>query len=168
MTEYNCSERLAIVSKFSYNYDNFNIKKENNIDDDDAVIFKERKRLLFLGLPWTFTKYTITPSFITVESGLLSTTEDDCYMYKVADVKLTTSLMERIFKLGTIVCYTGDVTNPELKLVHVKHSREIKSYLLKQSEAARLKRRTLNTVDIGAHGADMADLDHDGIPDSLE
>ena len=55
MTEYNCSERLAIVSKFSYNYDNFNIKKENNmsvnesqiknttvgaIDDDDAVIFK--------------------------------------------------------------------------------------------------------------------------------
>ena len=124
------------------------------VDDDDAVIFKERKRLLFLGLPWTFTKYTVTPSFITVESGLLSTTEDDCYMYKVADVKLTTSLMERIFKLGTIVCYTGDVTNPELKLVHIKHSREIKSYLLKQSEAARLKRRTLNTVDIGAHGAD--------------
>ena len=56
MTEYNCSERLAIVLKFSYNYDNFNIKKENNmsvnesqiknttagaIDDDDAVIFKE-------------------------------------------------------------------------------------------------------------------------------
>ena len=122
------------------------------IDDDDAVIFKERKRLLFLGLPWTFTKYTVTPSFITVESGLLSTTEDDCYMYKVADVKLTTSLMERIFKLGTIVCYTG----------------EIKNYLLKQSEAARLKRRTLNTVDIGAHGADMADLDHDGIPDSME
>ena len=140
----------------------------NKIDDDDAVIFKERKRLLFLGLPWTFTKYTVTPSFITVESGLLSTTEDDCYMYKVADVKLTTSLMERIFKLGTIVCYTGDVTNPELKLVHIKHSREIKSYLLKQSEAARLKRRTLNTVDIGAHGADMADLDHDGIADSME
>ena len=59
MTEYNCSERLAIVLKFSYNYDNFNIKKENNmsvnesqiknttasaIDDDDAVIFKERKK----------------------------------------------------------------------------------------------------------------------------
>ena len=69
-------------------------------------------------------------------------------MYKVADVKLTTSLMERIFKLGTIICYTGDVTNPELKLVHVKHSREIKSYLLKQSEAARLKRRKIGRAHV--------------------
>ena len=132
------------------------------------VVFSERKRILFFGLPWTFTKYTITPEYITMKQGLLNTTEDDCYMYKVADVKLTTSLMERIFGLGTIICYTGDVTNPELKLIHVKHAKEIKTYLLDQSEAARLKRRTLNTVDIGAHGVDMTDLDHDGIPDSLE
>ena len=137
----------------------------HDTDDDTTVIFAERKRLLFFGLPWTFTKYAISPSYITVSQGLLNTTEDDCYMYKVADVKLTTSLMERIFGLGTIICYTGDVTNPELRLIHVKHSKEIKSYLLKQSEAARLKRRTLNTVDICAHGADM---DHDGLPDSLE
>ena len=83
-------------------------------------------------------------------------------MYKVQDVKLNTSLFEKIFKLGTIVCFTGDVTNPELRLVHIKHAKEIKSYLLKQSEVARLKRRTLNTVDIGAHGLD---LDGDGIED---
>ena len=130
--------------------------------------YMERKRWVFLGLPFTFTTYHVAENVITIDSGFFRKVENDCYMYKVADVKLTTSLMERIFKLDTIVCYTGDVTNPELKLVHVKHSREIKSYLLKQSEAARLKRRTLNTVDIGAHGADMADLNHDGIPDSME
>lgn len=135
------------------------------INDKDAVIFKERKRILFFGLPWTFTKYTITAELITIDEGFLNVVEDDCYMYKVQDVKLTTSLWERIFGLGTVVCYTGDITNPELTLVHVKHAKEIKAYLLKQSEDARLKRRTLNTVDIGAHGVD---LDGDGIPDSLE
>ena len=71
-------------------------------------------------------------------------------MYKVQDVKLTTTLLERIFGLGTITCYTGDVTNAELKLIHIRRSKEVKNYLLKASEAARMKRRTLNTLDIGA------------------
>ena len=132
------------------------------IENEDEVIFTERKRWLFFGLPFTFTKYTITPSLVTIDQGLFNTVEDDCYMYKVQDVKLNTSLFEKIFKLGTIICFTGDVTNPELRLVHIKHAKEIKSYLLKQSELARLKRRTLNTVDIGARGLD---LDGDGIED---
>ena len=132
------------------------------IENEDEVIFTERKRWLFFGLPFTFTKYTITPSLVTIDQGLFNTVEDDCYMYKVQDVKLNTSLFEKIFKLGTIICFTGDVTDPELRLVHIKHAKEIKSYLLKQSETARLKRRTLNTVDIGARGLD---LDGDGIED---
>ena len=126
------------------------------IENEDTVMFKERKRWLFLGLPWTFTKYTITPSLLTVDRGFLSTTEDDCYMYKIQDVKLTTTLLERIFGLGTITCYTGDVTNAELKLIHIRKSKEVKNYLLKASEAARMKRRTLNTLDIGA-AQDLSD-----------
>ena len=132
-----------------------NKNNQTFIDDEDTVMFTERKRILFLGLPWTFTKYTITPSLLTVASGLINTTEDDCYMYKIQDVKLNTSLLERIVGVATITCYTGDVTNPELKLVHIRHAKEIKSYLLKASEAARLKRRTLSTMDIGAHGGDF-------------
>lgn len=138
---------------------------QNTAENGDSVMFAERKRLLFFGLPWTFTKYTVTPDLVTVNQGLLNTTEDDCYMYKIQDVKLKTSLMERLFGLATIVCYTGDVTNPELSIIHVRHAKDIKSYLLKASEAARLKRRTINTSDISAHSAD---LDNDGIPDVLE
>lgn len=138
-------------------------KKLTPHDNEDEVVFTERKRLLFFGLPWTFTKYTITPGLITTNRGLLNTVEDDCYMYKVQDVKLTTSLIERIFGLATLICYTGDVTDAELQLVHIKHAKEIKSYLLKASEAARLKRRTLSTMDISAR----ADMDNDGIPDDL-
>ncbi len=128
------------------------------LENEDEIMFTERKRWLFLGLPFTFTKYTITPSLLTIDQGLFNTVEDDCYMYKIQDVKLNTSLLERIFKLGTIICYTGDITDSELKLVHIKNAKEIKSYLLKQSEVARIKRRTLNTVDIGAHNIDLDDI----------
>ena len=129
-----------------------------HVDMDTTVIFQERKRLLFFGLPWTFTKYTITPSLLTISQGLLNTTEDDCYMYKIQDVKLTTSLIERLFKLSTIICYTGDVTHHEIRLVHIRNASEIKAYLLKTSEEARIKRRTLSTIDISAGSGDITDI----------
>ena len=138
---------------------------EIHVDMDTTPIFTERKRLLFLGLPWTFTKYTITPSLLTISQGLLNTTEDDCYMYKIQDVKLTKTLLERLFGLSTITCYAGDVTHKEIKLEHIKHADEIKNYLLKTSEEARIKRRTLSTIDISAHDCD--DVDATEVIDNL-
>ncbi len=119
--------------------------------------FMERKRWLFFGLPFTFTKYTITEDLITIDSGLFKTVQNDCYMYKVQDVVLTVTLIERIFKLGTIQCHTGDTTNPVLVIEHVRNAKAIKDFILETSEAARLKRRTLNTLDIGT--GDMSEID---------
>lgn len=110
----------------------------------------ERKRWVFLGLPFTFTKYIIKEDMITIDEGLLKTVENDCYMYKVQDVTLSASLGEKIFGLGTVTCYTGDTTHATLVLQHIRHSREVKEFILRQSEEARLKRRTVNMLDIGS------------------
>lgn len=116
--------------------------------------YVERKRWLFFGLPFTFTKYTINGEVITINSGLLNTKENDCYLYKVQDVELITSLAERIFGLGTVACYTGDNTHPQLNLVHIKNAKEIKNFILRASEEARIRRRTMNTLHIDAIDVD--------------
>lgn len=113
--------------------------------------YEEKKRLMFFGLPWTFTKYTITDELITINEGLLRRTENDCYMYKVQDVTLSVSFLERIFGLGTIQCHTADVTSPNLSLVHIKNAKEIKDKILLAAEDARIARRTINTMNIDAN-----------------
>ena len=131
------------------------VVEENGIQDEGKKEYVERKRWVFFGLPFTFTKYTVTDNVITVNEGLLNTKENDCYLYKVQDVELQTSLMERIFGLGTVACYTGDNTHPQLFLSHIRNAREIKNYILEASEEARRRRRTLNTLNINA--ADLED-----------
>lgn len=119
--------------------------------------YVERKRWVFLGLPFTFTKYTVKEDAVTIDKGFFNKVENDCYMYKIQDVTLQQSFFERMVKLGTIVCFTGDTTHPELRLEHIKNSRTIKDFILKASEEARLKRRTINTLDIGS--GEMGDMD---------
>lgn len=120
--------------------------------------FKERKRWLFFGLPFTFTTYLIKEDMITVDTGFLNIVENDCYMYKVQDVKLVRSFLERIFGLGTIVCFTGDTTDSQLVIQHIKNARAIKDFILEESEKARIRRRTVNMLDIGT--GDMLDVDN--------
>lgn len=112
--------------------------------------FTERKRWLFLGLPFTFTKYMVREDMITISEGLFKTVENDCYMYKVQDVEHSATLMEKMFKLGTVTCFTGDTTHPLLVLTHIKNSKTVKEFILRQSEEERLKRRTVNMLDIGS------------------
>lgn len=122
-------------------------------------MYLEKKRTKFLALPICFTTYTISDEKLTITSGFLSITVDDAFMYKVQDVKLTKSFMERIFKLGTVTCYTGDTTHPELQLLHIKNSSLIKDFLMNASEEARRKRRTLHTMDIDNNDFDIENTD---------
>ena len=121
----------------------------------------ERKRWLLFGLPFTFTKYTVSEEKLVVNRGFFRTEENTCYLYKIIDVKLERSLLERMCGMGTIICYTGDVTDKVIKLIHIKHSKEINDLLLEQSEEMRRKRRTLNTLSLtqGMNDIDDADLD---------
>ena len=137
-------------------------EKEKIIDslmDEVEGEIVEKKRWVLFGLPWTFTTYSINKDILTINTGLFSKQENDCYMYKIVDVKLTSGIFQRMSGLGDVVCYTGDTTNPEIVLKNIRHSKDVKNYILKNSEVARLKRRTLNMLNIGAGDVSDGDVD---------
>lgn len=136
------------------------MSKTIDIDETDEIVVK--KRWAFLGLPFTFTKYTINKEVLTIDSGFFKKVQNDCYMYKVQDVELERGLFQRMFGLGCVKCFTGDTTHPILYLHNIKNSYEVKNFILKYSEEARLRRRTLNTLNISADASDVevGDMGH--------
>ena len=121
--------------------------------------YSERSRWLLFGLPWTFTKYEIHDNDFTIIKGFFTVRENDCYMYKISDVEITRSLLQRMAGLSTIVLYTSDVTDKTIVMKNIKHGKEIKDFLLQASEAARIRRRTVSMQNIGFDAADIHDVD---------
>ena len=132
---------------------------QESMSTKGEIRYKETQRLLFFGLPWTFTKYELRDNDLTIIKGFLTVRENDCYMYKVSDVEITRTLMQRIFGLSTITCFTSDVTDKTIVMKNIKHGREIKDFLLHASETARLRRKTVSMQNIGFDADDMHGID---------
>ncbi len=80
-------------------------------------------------------------------------------MYKISDVEIKRSILQRMVGLSTIVLFTSDVTDKTIVMKNIKHGREIKDFLLQASESAKLRRRTVNMQNIGFGADDIHDVD---------
>lgn len=107
-------------------------------------VWSDRKRTLF-GLPLSFTKYSMTEERFFIESGVFNKVEDEVRLYRIMDVSLSISFWQRIFKVGTIHCCSGDKTLGDFDIVSIKFPREVKEQLSelveKQRDAKRVTSR---------------------------
>ena len=99
--------------------------------------WKDRKR--FLGLPLSFTKYRLEDNRLFVSRGLFTTVEDELVMYRILDVRLKRTLWDKIFGVGTVILYTADETNRELKLEKIKTSKKVRDFISEIAETERDK-----------------------------
>ena len=98
------------------------------------IIWKDRKRIFF-GLPWTFTKYSIS------EDRFFSVKEDEVRLYRIMDVSLERKLWQRMCGLGTIKCCSADKTMGDFEIKNIKKSREVKEMLSNMVEDERTKKK---------------------------
>lgn len=103
-------------------------------------VWEDRKRN-FLGLPWTFTKYTLTPERLFINTGFLNSREDEVRLYRITDMTLTRSLWQKITGTGTIHCDSADQTMRNFDIKNVKHPVEMREQLSELVEESRRKNR---------------------------
>ncbi|MBQ9519107.1 MAG: PH domain-containing protein [Firmicutes bacterium] len=115
--------------------DNFNI----------TYNWQDRKR--HLGLPISFTKYTVSDDRLFLETGLLNVKFEEINLYRVRDLTLKISFWQRIFGVGSIIVHSADETNAHLELKNIKNPRQVKELIHATVEKA----RTENGVRIGEY-----------------
>lgn len=140
-------------------------------------LWQSRKRN-FLGLPWSFTKYSLDEERLYINTGLLTSTEDEVRLYRITDVTLKRGLWQKLFGMGTIHCNSSDVTMKDFDIKNVKHSKEVKDMLSKLVDDSRLRNRVYTSesvtghphgpAHIPPHEIDMTDENQNGIPDVFE
>lgn len=115
--------------------------------ENDDILWSDRKRT-FLGLPWSFTRYSFSTSRFFLNKGFFKLQEEETLLYRVLDMTLVRSLGQRMFGLGTIRLVTADKTNPELYIKNIKKSETVKRQLSGLVEKARLANRVYSRETI--------------------
>lgn len=126
----------------------------------NKVLIKERKRWGFFGLPFTFTTYTITDKKLLINSGLLSSVEDEILLYRIIDLTLKKTLFQKMFGLGTIIINAQDKTTPVLEIKNIKRVRDFKETLSNQMESEKIRLR-VRKGEIITDGPNFDDYDDD-------
>ncbi len=122
------------------------------------ILWSDRKRT-FLGLPWSFTKYSLTEERLFIETGLFNKKEDEVRLYRITDVSLTRNFGQRLFKLGTIHCCSGDKTLGDFDILSIKNPKEVKEQLSELVEKQRDSKRVTSREFIGDHNDYESDND---------
>lgn len=104
------------------------------------IIWKDRKRIFF-GLPWTFTKYSLSEDRLFISTEFFSVKEDEVRLYRIMDVSLERKLWQRMCGLGTIKCCSADKTMGDFEIKNIKKSREVKEMLSNMVEDERTKKK---------------------------
>lgn len=117
--------------------------KKNTKEESTMItieyLWKDRKR--YLGLPLSFTRYSLSEDRLFVSVGLLNIRDDEVLLYRVRDIDTRRTLWQRLFGVGTITVLSADKTMPTLVLKNIKDPIFVKELIHRQVEEMKINRR---------------------------
>ncbi len=103
-------------------------------------------------MPISFTRYVIDEDRLTIKIGLFNTHVDDVLLYRILDVKMTQTLWQKLFGVGTLTLYTADQSQDQILLRNIKDPEKFRRYLGQLIEQERESRRLVGRELFGVAG----------------
>lgn len=122
------------------------------------IVWKDRKRIIF-GLPWSFTRYSLSEDRFFISKGFFNINEDEVRLYRIMDLSLERKLWQRMFGLGTIICCSSDKTLGDFEIKNIKNSRDVKEMLSEMVEAERTRKKVSSHEFMKHNDEEIADFD---------
>lgn len=133
----------------------------SNMADGD-IIWTQRKRN-WCRTPFTFTVYTLTADELGVKSGILNQTFDATKLYRIIDLTIQRSLLQRLFGLSTIIIDARDQSSGgRIMLKNIIHGYDVRRILQHAVDEARNVNRVSTREFMDADGDGYADGYADG------
>ncbi|MCH5272325.1 MAG: PH domain-containing protein [Lachnospiraceae bacterium] len=127
--------------------------------NQNELIWKDRKRTKLFALPWTFTVYRLTKDRLLIKHGFFTTQEDEVRLYRILDISLRRTLIQKLFGTGNIVCHSSDKTMGDFEIINVKRSNDVKNILSDLIEKERMEKRVSNREFMSDGECDSDDVD---------
>lgn len=113
-------------------------------------IWSDKKRIL--GLPISFTRYSLSDDRLFTDQGFLNSIQDQLQLYMIKDISLKRTFFQKLMGLGTIELVTGDKSNPVLLIENIPSPEEVKEKIYQLVLKAKKERHVMYHENFG--GAD--------------
>ena len=133
---------------------------------NSKILWKDRKR--FLGMPLSFTRYSLTEDRLFLSIGFLNIRDDEILLYRVRDINTSRTLGQRLLGVGTVTVMSSDKSMPTLVMKNIKSPMAVKELLHEQVEEMKIRRRVrVGEVLAGSYDEDQDDLYPDSDLDAV-
>lgn len=106
---------------------------------EDKKLWRDKKR--YLGLPISFTTYSVSDDRLFRETGLLNRNYEEVLLYRVRDISMSRTFGQMLFGVGTITVHSSDASTKTLEIVNVKVPKQVKELIHQLVEEAKTRRR---------------------------
>jgi uncharacterized membrane protein YdbT with pleckstrin-like domain len=133
---------------------------------NSKILWKDRKR--FLGMPLSFTRYSLTEDRLFLSIGFLNIRDEEILLYRVRDINTSRTLGQRLLGVGTVTVMSSDKSMPTLVMKNIKNPMAVKELLHEQVEEMKIRRRVrVGEVLAGNYDEDQDDLYPDSDLDAV-
>ncbi|MCL1803346.1 MAG: PH domain-containing protein [Eubacteriaceae bacterium] len=102
-------------------------KNERKANRSSNIYWHDRKRIF--GLPITFTKYSLGDGRLIVKRGAFKTTTDELLLYRIIDIRMERSMLQKLVGVGTVTLYCADRTDSIIVLENIKNPNKLRKMI---------------------------------------